>query len=1052
MTLPTQASPAASRLTERPACPRAVPAFRLLITPGLALGLGMAWLVAAIPATGGEPPQLEPDSCQEAAENQPTEQVQLLREKLLSSQGARIPGESLKQALDQLAEDFGFQYEFDPAALRETGVDPESAEVTINVRRRKLIGILREILAQHRLRPVLEGAVIRVVALPVPPEGQKRVKVNDDAPLESLVDGQIVVVPNTPAATSPDDSGDPAEEAAPDPGLNEPLRPDDAAGEGSKEQEKALRQQFEGQFQPALQGETRLVIQAIGDNADLHAPLREAGKTRLAELVNQQVRAQLRAMRGWAGSNPPNFPNLTVELRKTFEKVLEAKASAEVLERYRLAVRMRVERRQQATIRGLVAQLDRIVLLSADQRRDCEQLLRENWQPGHARYLELLQHDGNHWFPKDVTPKLAMLLSADQLKLWEQSSPNDIGVFWGWAGEQFQVFSGVVNRADDGDTGDNNADAADAGGDGAQQPVPLPRGEGITTDEPGATEPEGEANAEQPPQAAILQNAIPLVRIQVQARTIVAPAMAPPPIDDNDAAEGREAADGREAGDEPQPQPAVRAVRIEVRPQPAGPGKVVIEQGPPIQRADAEGVERDESGEPAGQAVETTPGGTGPGGTGPDGIGADGGAPAAAAGEAQPAQPVALPLVQVQTMVVQNAEGAIENVEVIAPGSIDVRVEVEPGAEIKPEDDWDDLDRPQLRRQPMEAVIDESNFEAWIWQGRASTLEEGRRSLERQLAVRLADLKRVSGLSDEQVQRLKLAAAVDMERFFAEYRALRQRFLRDRITPNGMNNFWEALQPLQSRITGGLFDQSSFFRRFAPRALSGEQLSQFHQSELDRQTYRARARLDLVLVAAEEALGLTNEQATQFNEAARETLVVTDKVHPQFDLYATLLRMERIPQATLETILEPGQLRMFRLALAQFQGLKPMLKDEGLVVDESPDTPQAEPGQTPPEERNPSPESPPESPADAGEQAPADSSPATPQGTGPGTAPTSDPQTTDRRPTTPVSSVLPDLHGPDWSSHACHQRQIADRAAPLRPRHPTTNDPAVVTGVTHHAG
>lgn len=894
----------------------------------------------------------------DANELTPAQRVQVLRNKLQSPQGARIQGRPLQQAMEQLAEDHGFKFRFDPEALKKNQLDPERAEVTINVRQRKLIGILREVLGQHGLRPVLDGETVVVMTLPPPAAGEKRRPVRDNAPLESLVEGEVVIVKDQPVERRRPDVADPeqpemADQAAPEddgdsPAVEPGVVPGNAApGDGQKEQERQIRQQFEAQFAGILRSETRLVSQAVGEDAALRSGLTEAGRKQFRKIVNDRVRVQLQMMMGWNGQSP-NLPETATELRKAFTRFLKEHASEEVQERYQAVIQAREERRKQATIRGLVAQLDRTLLLSTDQRTRCEQVLGENWQPGYGRYLELLQHDGNNWFPKDLTDKLAQVLTPDQHEIWKLASPNDIGIFWGFGGEQFQVFSGVMRPPEEvpeaeakepgeGDAESGEARSAEPDKEQADTPDPGPRSvpkgdEGGAEAAPSQDEPDTEesaagdkrkeqavkAEAGDPPAPQV----IPMQRLRVAMPIRIG-------LEVNAEAAPAEGADASEQDAEPAagPQPAAEAAAGAEAAEGQGPvNTIVIQRGVVVIGGGAATVRVQEARvqeAPAAEADEP-------------GAEAKPGEPQGAEEEVIERNVPAVPLVKAVDAPLVMVEMGVD--AGVAEEVVEVRVQQVPGgedpaAEAGPDDDWDDLDRPRRGRPVAEAVIDESNFEAWIWQGRVNTADEGRRNLERQLAVRLADLARSCDLTEAQRRRLKLAAEVDIERFFAEYRTLRQRFLRDRLQPNGLNNFWEALQPLQMRIAGGLFNRESFFHRFAPKALDAGQLSRFRQSDLDRRSYRSQARQDLVLVAAEEALALSNDQAVQLNAAAREVLVVPETIHPQFDLYAVLLQLEKIPQERLNQILDADQRRLFSQALAQFAGLKPMLKANGVEVE-----------------------------------------------------------------------------------------------------------------------
>ncbi|MFM7161364.1 MAG: hypothetical protein ACKO3P_13445, partial [Planctomycetaceae bacterium] len=458
---------------------------------------------------------------------------QILRNKLQSPQGARIQGRPLRQALEQLAEDHGFQFRFDEDALKERQVDPEKAEVTINVRGRKLIGILREVLGQHGLRPVLDGDTVVVLALPPLAEGEKRRPVRDNAPLERLVDGQVEVFKEPPVDRAPPTAADRAEpeddddSSVAEPGMVE--NPEQKKAE--EEQVRQMRQQFEMQFAGVLRSETRLVTEVVGTDAALREGLTAVGRQQFQKIVNERMRVQRRMMMGWNG-RPPNLSEPAIKLRKGFTAFLKERASEAVQEQYRTTIEARVERRKQATIRNLVALLDRSLWLSAEQRTGCEQLLSDNWQPSYGRYLELLQHDGNNWFPNELKQKLEEVLTADQQQIWKLTSTNDLSSFWGFAGEQFQVFSGV-GRPPEQERGENaDAPAEDTGepleenADNRERRPDQPAG-----DEPGDEQSNAEAGEAAAPRAIPMQQLLPAraIRVQIELNPAPVPADAAEP-------------------------------------------------------------------------------------------------------------------------------------------------------------------------------------------------------------------------------------------------------------------------------------------------------------------------------------------------------------------------------------------------------------------------------------------------------------------------------------------------------------------------------------------
>ncbi len=281
-------------------------------------------------------------------------------------------------------------------------------------------------------------------------------------------------------------------------------------------------------------------------------------------------------------------------------------------------------------------------------------------------------------------------------------------------------------------------------------------------------------------------------------------------------------------------------------------------------------------------------------------------------------------------------------------------IEIRRGVDIDVADDEPD-DEENPRPQEQNFFIEEANFENWIWQGAASTMEAGRERLQTLLDIELSDVMRNCQLDEAQRKKLLLAGRLDIQRFLDRYQRLRRKFLKIRTDQNAMNAFWGEMSPLQQEIQGGLFGNNSLFRGVIAKTLSAEQNQQFEAASLERRMYRMRAKLELLLVAADEGLALRAEQRDRLQELCLANLKPPRRSSP-YDTHVVMYQLSRIPDEKLQAILNDRQLKFWKGSMAQFGingGMVNFLKANGVWPEGLDDPAEPQPGvdQPPAEDR-----------------------------------------------------------------------------------------------------
>jgi len=263
-------------------------------------------------------------------------------------------------------------------------------------------------------------------------------------------------------------------------------------------------------------------------------------------------------------------------------------------------------------------------------------------------------------------------------------------------------------------------------------------------------------------------------------------------------------------------------------------------------------------------------------------------------------------------------------------------------------------DEENPRPQDQNFFIEESNFENWIWQGAATTIDGGRDRLQTMLDIELADIVQTCQLDDVQRRKLQLAGRLDIQRFLDRYQKLRRKFLKIRTDQNAMNAFWGEMSPLQQEIQSGLFGNNSLFRGVIAKSLTEEQRQKYDAASLARRKYRMQAKLELLLVAADEGMAMRADQRERLQELCL-SILKPPRRHSPYDTHVVMFQLSRIPEAKLAEFLNERQLRFWKNAMGQFgvnAGMVDFLKSNGVWPDdlEIPVSPEPGPAQPAEEE------------------------------------------------------------------------------------------------------
>ncbi len=217
-----------------------------------------------------------------------------------------------------------------------------------------------------------------------------------------------------------------------------------------------------------------------------------------------------------------------------------------------------------------------------------------------------------------------------------------------------------------------------------------------------------------------------------------------------------------------------------------------------------------------------------------------------------------------------------------------------------------DADEEQPAKPRNALFVSDEQFEQWFDQmiyKRTGGLEQTRRRYQETLSTRIHELVQRHGLNAAQKKKLELAGKRDIQRlldFTEEKKAAMKRVLDNR------DQFLALYRDLRSwqvkMMNEDPFDGRSLLGKTLKTTLANEPVSKGA-----KEIYRSR--VESVVSVYDERLGLSGLQHRRF-----VTLIVEEtpplKYYGEYDTYAVMFQVSRLPEAKVARILNPGQMRL----------------------------------------------------------------------------------------------------------------------------------------------
>lgn len=226
-------------------------------------------------------------------------------------------------------------------------------------------------------------------------------------------------------------------------------------------------------------------------------------------------------------------------------------------------------------------------------------------------------------------------------------------------------------------------------------------------------------------------------------------------------------------------------------------------------------------------------------------------------------------------------------------------------------------------------VLSDDQFDQWVFGGpRNSTA--GQSKLDTQLSLQVEDVARVCRLTEMQKQKMLLAGHGDIKRFFEKVDEKRKQFEKLKTDQNKVSQLYQELLPLRQMLQSGLFSQGSFYAKTLKTLLSAEENEKYQELIRQKNHFRYRAKIELVVAQIDQSVGFRAEQRKRLIE-----LILAETQPPdhygQYDYYVVLYQAAKIPTATLKPLFEDRQWALLQRSLDQGRGLEPFLRTQGLL-------------------------------------------------------------------------------------------------------------------------
>lgn len=238
-----------------------------------------------------------------------------------------------------------------------------------------------------------------------------------------------------------------------------------------------------------------------------------------------------------------------------------------------------------------------------------------------------------------------------------------------------------------------------------------------------------------------------------------------------------------------------------------------------------------------------------------------------------------------------------------------------------------------LVQQQARVFWSDDTIDQWIF-GSGRNAQQARKRLDTQLSLRIDELDRTCTLTEPQKKKLRLAGQGDIKRLFDEMNEIRKKFDKLRHDQNAVNQIFQEIQPLQTRINAGIFNPTSFYQKSVMKTLGPEQAAKVEQLDFERRKFRYHAKIQLAMTMLDVAVPMRDEQRQKLIK------VMQDDTRPpkrfgQYDFQVVMFQMTQLPEEKIKPIFDAAQWNALQTQFRQSKGMENHLRTNGFL-DEAP--------------------------------------------------------------------------------------------------------------------
>ena len=222
----------------------------------------------------------------------------------------------------------------------------------------------------------------------------------------------------------------------------------------------------------------------------------------------------------------------------------------------------------------------------------------------------------------------------------------------------------------------------------------------------------------------------------------------------------------------------------------------------------------------------------------------------------------------------------------------------------------------------------ERNLDQWIFG--SSEVTQAQERVDSILTLRLDCLERAGGLSQAQLEKLRLAGRGDAARFLRKVDAIKAECKGLNFNDRKFQEMWQKIQPLQAEYNAGLFDEKSLFQKVLQGMSRSDPSAPYQEQERERRKFRHRAAIELAVNTFEIGVPLTTVQRQRFLKLLVEELKPPKKFGNQ-DQYVVFYQASKLDQEKLKPIFDDAQWRAVEETFRRARRMEAHLRQQGFI-------------------------------------------------------------------------------------------------------------------------